>query len=633
MPQEPAGRLILICALVGAASCDGKGPVAPRDGSLLRRQVSQSSSLTATALSSSEISLAWADVAGEAGYEIHRSPGTNGQYTLLVSLGASATAYTDGALTPTTVYCYKIRSFRITGRKQTYTAFSDAACAATKLEQPRFVQATPESSAAVAIAWTAGAGTASGFQVERSARSAGPWEIVATTDATARIAHDSGRASEQQVCYHVIGLGASGDSAPSAAACTTPPARPTNLAAVAVSNAVALTWEDHSAVEESYQVQRTIDGATFSTVSNLAPNSVSYRDAAVVVGTTYSYRVTATKDGGRSDFSNVVPVTIPSPQADPPLNAPSEVSAAAVGSTSMRLSWTDNTANEDGFRLEQATSVNGPWTLSGTTPANVTSLTLTEPAEQQLCFHVVAFNANGNSPASTADCSATLASPTNLVATAASDGVDLSWSDNSSLEYAYVVEFSADGSTFSVLERLDYNTTTFHHTGVRTTSTYWYRVRATRDGGTSDFSNTAVSAGACVPTSEAEVCDNGVDDNCDGYADAADPICDQLVDCNANPCGSGTICDGHYCVSSCSDGFRDSDESDVDCGGGCGHCQIDQMCWGSYDCASNNCVYAPGAFMGVCKPAVGASVRMLKPAASAQRGSITRPRAPTRRRP
>ena len=272
---------------------------------MLRRQVSQSSSLTATALSSSEISLAWADVAGEAGYEIHRSPGTNGQYTLLVSLGASATAYTDDALTPTTVYCYKIRSFRITGRKQTYAAFSDAACAATKLERPRLVQATPESSAAVAVAWTAGAGTASGFQVERAPSSAGPWEIVATTDATARIVHDSGRPSEQQVCYRVIGLSTSGDSAPSAAACTTPPARPTNLAAIAVSNAVTLTWQDQSNNETGFQIERSTDGSTFTILATAAANSTK-KAVKTVAGQTYYYRVAAKNNVGLSGYSNTV---------------------------------------------------------------------------------------------------------------------------------------------------------------------------------------------------------------------------------------------------------------------------------------------------------------------------------------
>jgi hypothetical protein len=161
--------------------------------------------------------------------------------------------------------------------------------------------------------------------------------------------------------------------------------------------------------------------------------------------------------------------------------------------------------------------------------------------------------------------------------------------------------------TFTELARLPANTSSFLQAGVGSGTTYWYRVVATRDGGTSDLSNIAHSVGGCVATSETEDCYNGLDDNCDGRVDAADPTCGELTDCNFNPCGSGTICvslNGSweaYCQSSCGDSYKDSDEADVDCGGGCGStCQVDQQCWGNWDCASNNCVYTPGAFQGVC---------------------------------
>jgi hypothetical protein len=104
----------------------------------------------------------------------------------------------------------------------------------------------------------------------------------------------------------------------------------------------------------------------------------------------------------------------------------------------------------------------------------------------------------------------------------------------------------------------------------------------------------------CTPTQAFEDCYTPEDDDCDGLLNGDDYY--DCVDCNANPCGSGTICDGQFCVSSCTDGFRDSDESDVDCGGGCPKCANGKACWGSYDCLSNKCVYAPGDFQGICRP-------------------------------
>ena len=111
----------------------------------------------------------------------------------------------------------------------------------------------------------------------------------------------------------------------------------------------------------------------------------------------------------------------------------------------------------------------------------------------------------------------------------------------------------------------------------------------------------AACQGACVPTSATEDCNTPEDDDCDGLVNGDDQ--DDCINCFANPCGSGSICGGVWCVSSCHDGYRDSDESDVDCGGGCPHCANGKSCWGDYDCQSNNCVYStPRAFQGVCMP-------------------------------
>jgi hypothetical protein len=104
----------------------------------------------------------------------------------------------------------------------------------------------------------------------------------------------------------------------------------------------------------------------------------------------------------------------------------------------------------------------------------------------------------------------------------------------------------------------------------------------------------------CTPTSAHEDCHTPEDDDSDGLVNHDDYL--DCIDCFANPCGGGTICDGMYCVSSCTDGYKDSDESDVDCGGGCPKCANGKSCWGSYDCLSDKCVYAPGAFQGICKP-------------------------------
>ena len=99
-----------------------------------------------------------------------------------------------------------------------------------------------------------------------------------------------------------------------------------------------------------------------------------------------------------------------------------------------------------------------------------------------------------------------------------------------------------------------------------------------------------------MPTSTIEICNNGLDDDCNGLIDAADPACATCQYGVYQECGYGcpigSICDaGGCCVPHCDDGMWDGEEGDVDCGGACAaKCQSGQHCWVHADCASFNCV-------------------------------------------
>jgi hypothetical protein len=43
-------------------------------------------------------------------------------------------------------------------------------------------------------------------------------------------------------------------------------------------------------------------------------------------------------------------------------------------------------------------------------------------------------------------------------------------------------------------------------------------------------------------------------------------------------------------VTSCTDGIKNGDESDVDCGGDCSPCQLNKACRAHSDCASAHCI-------------------------------------------
>ena len=85
------------------------------------------------------------------------------------------------------------------------------------------------------------------------------------------------------------------------------------------------------------------------------------------------------------------------------------VQAATITAT---LSWTDNSNNEDGFRIERGSLIAGPFVQVGVTLANV--VTFIDAAllpGTQYCYRVIAFNVVGNSAPSNVACITTQSTP------------------------------------------------------------------------------------------------------------------------------------------------------------------------------------------------------------------------------
>ncbi|QSV44723.1 DUF2341 domain-containing protein [Geobacter benzoatilyticus] len=81
------------------------------------------------------------------------------------------------------------------------------------------------------------------------------------------------------------------------------------------------------------------------------------------------------------------------------LNAPGNPTATVLSNTSVKIDWTDNSANEDGFRIERKLTSEGAWTEAGTVAADVTTFTDTGlTANSTYYYRVRSYNAaNGDS--------------------------------------------------------------------------------------------------------------------------------------------------------------------------------------------------------------------------------------------
>ncbi len=102
----------------------------------------------------------------------------------------------------------------------------------------------------------------------------------------------------------------------------------------------------------------------------------------------------------------------------------------------------------------------------------------------------------------------------------------------------------------------------------------------------------------------AEVCGNGIDDDCDGRADegcgsyTTEPCIDDI------DCASGFCDPGGSCALTCPDSIQNGAETDVDCGGtGCPTCADGQSCLVDSDCTSNICRDTDGLGTLLCRAA------------------------------
>jgi len=171
---------------------------------------------------------------------------------------------------------------------------------------------------------------------------------------------------------------------------------PTSLIANAVSSSqINLIWSDNSGNEEGFKIERSPDGSSgWAQIATVGVNTTSYQNTGLSPSTTYYYRIYAYNAEGNSSYSNTANAT--TNEVSP--NAPSGLSATAASSTQINLSWTDNSSNESGFKIERSPDGSSGWTQIAEVGANTTSYQNTGLSPSTTYYYrVYAYNAAGNS--------------------------------------------------------------------------------------------------------------------------------------------------------------------------------------------------------------------------------------------
>jgi arabinoxylan arabinofuranohydrolase len=176
-----------------------------------------------------------------------------------------------------------------------------------------------------------------------------------------------------------------------------PPAAPTGLSATAVSSSqINLSWTASSGAT-SYNVKRaTVSGGPYTTIAT-GVTATSYSDTALSGSTTYYYVVSAVNAGGESANSSQASATTQTPP--PPPAAPTGLTATAVSSSQINLSWTAS-SGATSYNVKRATVSGGPYTTVAS-PTGTTYNNTGIAASTTYYYVVSAVNAGGESANST----------------------------------------------------------------------------------------------------------------------------------------------------------------------------------------------------------------------------------------
>ncbi|SNB46427.1 DUF2341 domain-containing protein [Geobacter sp. DSM 9736] len=450
--------------------------------------------LNAVATSTTQVNLTWADkTASETGFEVERCVGVDcTEFTKINTTGANATSYPDSSVSSGTTYRYRVRAVSSTAGWT--SSFSNEKTITTSTPGAPTLHASVTSETQVSLTWNDPTTDESGYRVYRcSGTGCSDFTLVTTLPANSIGFNDTGRAGNMTYVYRIEGFksGTAGwtTTSNSITAITTPQA-PTGLAVTAVDTTQAkLTWTNRTTSETGISIERCQGSgcSNFSSLATVGTGTTSFYDTTLCNSQPASYRIQAINTSATpwtSDYSGTVSITIPAP------SAPSELTATSVNEKTIAFSWTDNTTDESGFRIERCEGPNcTSFSQVATVLGNVRSYsdaTLSPNASYR--YQVRAYKAPSLGCAWNSDYSniaenqTLLVAPSPVTADAAnSTKVVLNWVNKTVSENGYRIErcTGAECSDFQEIVIVPATASSWSDTTVTSATSYSYRIRAT----------------------------------------------------------------------------------------------------------------------------------------------------------
>ena len=489
-------------------------------------------SLTASDLSPTSIKLTWVKPATNNGppvtsYKIEFKKDSGSFTTLVENTGSTITTYTHTGLTTNSKYTYKISAKNSVG----FSSASNEASATPKSTSsppteniapnpPRSLTAQSAGPTQIFLSWkepTPNNGPAiTGYKIE--SKTTGDYTVLTTTGNTTSFTH-TGLTSSIQYSYRVFAINSAGTSIASGAASAKPSHTlvPTNLIADDISpTEILLTWiapsETFTANIAGYIISKKFAADVYDPVGETNGQQTSYTVTGLHTGEEYTFAVKARYNiGTSSDYSSPASAT-PTTSSKPPSkftvpNAPAGLTATASSPIQIDLVWNaptnDGGSQITGYKIDVKTGTGAYVTLKENTGSTARTYTHAERTTgTTYTYKVYAINSVGTSGPSN-EVSVTPAAssappvsktkpsqPSSLVATAVSQNqINLSWklptNDGGEPISGYKIEASEGAGNYQVLSQNAGKNTAYSHTGLKSGTSYYYRVYAINSIGTS----------------------------------------------------------------------------------------------------------------------------------------------------
>ena len=496
--------------------------------------------LTATALNSTTIFLTWTPPSDGGspitGYRIEASTNISTGWVSIGTIGVT-NSYTHTGRDPGTTQYYRVAAINDVGTGSPSNVVPGTTPGSTGTAgAPRNLTAVAAGAAIINLNWDAppsGVNTISGYQVDVSTNVGVSWTRLTTTVATEH--QHSGLTAGVIYHYRVRALYSDNTLGPPAVTHATTvatgiPSAPQNLTATADGPSVInFDWDapasDGGNPVTYYEVSVSADAGVSWGPPQTAVQT-SYRHTGLTAGATRHYRVRARNAIGFGPWTSAVNATT---TTGTPPGSPRALSATAVGSSGIELSWSAPSSFGSsaiiGYRIEWSSSRTGVWSDLVVNTGNTRTTyedTGLDPNTTRY-YRVSAINSYATGAPSNIDGDITQLrvpdAPGRLTAEARGmSAIELDWtrpsSSGTSAVTGYRIEWSSTrtGTWRTLVADTRSTTTRYTDTGLSPGTTRYYHVAAISAAGTSTWSNVAhaTTADLTVPGAPTSLRVNGL---------------------------------------------------------------------------------------------------------------------------